>query len=174
MVIIKARAVVLAVTAALVFTTGAQANAQLPAAPAMAVGSGGWVGTWGAAPAGPVSDTPNGYPNYSIRNVIHTSVGGSSARVRLSNLFGTAPLVMGHASVAVGAAIGTADAVPGTVRELTFGGSPSVTIPAGAEVQSDAVALAVPDDADLLVTTFTPLPSGPVTYHPAATQTSAG
>jgi lysophospholipase L1-like esterase len=172
MVIIKARAVVLAVTAALVFTTGAQANTQLPASPTVAVGSGGWVGTWGAAPAGPVSNTPNGYPNYSIRNVIHASVGGSSARVRLSNLFGTAPLVMGHASVAVGAATGTADAVPGSVRELTFGGSPSVTIPAGAEVQSDAVALAVPDDTDLLVTTFTPLPSGPVTYHPAASQTS--
>jgi lysophospholipase L1-like esterase len=172
MVIIKARAVVLAVTAALVFTTGAQANAQVPDSPAVAVGSGGWVGTWGAAPAGPVPDTPNGYPNYSIRNVVHTSVGGSSARVRLSNLFGTAPLVMGHASVAVGAATGTADAVPGTVRELKFGGSPSVTIPAGAEVQSDAVALTVPDDTDLLVTTFTPVPSGPVTYHPAASQTS--
>jgi lysophospholipase L1-like esterase len=39
-------------------------------------------------------------------------------------------------------------------------------------VQSDAVALNVPEDGDLLVTTFTPTPSGPVTYHPAASQTS--
>jgi lysophospholipase L1-like esterase len=174
--VIKARTVVFAVCAALVFTTGTRASAQIPTSsvpvPVAVADSGGWVGTWGAAPAGPVSNTPDGYPNYSIRNVVHTSVGGSSARVRLSNAFGDAPLVMGHASVAVSATSGTADAIPGTVRELTFGGSPSVTIPAGAEVQSDAVSLAVPDDADLLVTTYTPVPSGPVTYHPAASQTS--
>jgi lysophospholipase L1-like esterase len=174
MVISGTRAVVLAASLALVFVTGTQASAQLPVPPVRAVvaDSGDWVGTWGAAPAGPVANTGNGYPNFSIRNVLHTSVGGSQARVRFSNEFGTAPLVLGHASVAVGATPGTADAIAGTVRGLTFGGRSSVTIPAGAEVQSDAASLAVPADADLLVTTYTPTPSGPVTYHPAASQTS--
>jgi lysophospholipase L1-like esterase len=171
MAILRTRALALAASVALVLVTGTQASAQLPA-PAPAASSGDWVGTWGAAPAGPVANTGNGYVNYSIRNVIHTSVGGSSARVRFSNLFGAAPLVLGHASVAVRGTPGTADAAPGTVRELTFGGHASVTIPAGAEVQSDAAPLAVPADADLLVTTYTPSPSGPVTYHPAASQTS--
>ncbi len=79
---------------------------------------------------------------------------------------------MGHVSVAVSARAGYPEAVAGTMRELTFGGSPTVTIPAGAEILSDQVSLRVPRDADLLVTTYTPAPSGPVTYHGLATQTS--
>jgi lysophospholipase L1-like esterase len=45
-------------------------------------------------------------------------------------------------------------------------------VPAGADVLSDPAMLRVPDDTDLLVTTYVPTPSGPVTYHPAAAQTS--
>ena len=45
-------------------------------------------------------------------------------------------------------------------------------MPAGAEALSDAVDLRVPADGDLLVTTYVPTKSGPVTYHPAALQTS--
>jgi lysophospholipase L1-like esterase len=133
---------------------------------------GGWVGSWAAAPAAGVPNTPQGYPNYSIRNVVHTSIGGSKARVRLSNTFGTGPLVFGHVTVAVAAAAGSPRAVPGSLRTLTFGGMSTVVVPAGAEVLSDPATVRVPADADLLVTTFVPTPSGPVTYHPAAQQTS--
>jgi len=35
-----------------------------------------WAGTWEAAPASGVDNTPNGYPNYSIRNVVHTRIPG--------------------------------------------------------------------------------------------------
>jgi lysophospholipase L1-like esterase len=129
----------------------------------------GWVGTWAAAPAAGVG---NGYPNYSIRNVVHTSVGGSAVRVRLSNRFSTQPVLMGRVSVAVAAHAGSPEAVAGTMRELSFGGSSSITIPAGASVVSDQVSLRVPRDADLLITTFTPSASGPVTFHPLARQTS--
>ena len=52
---------------------------------------GGWVGTWAASPATGVPNTPDGYPNYSIRNVVHTSVGGAEVRVRLSNGSGRHP-----------------------------------------------------------------------------------
>lgn len=130
----------------------------------------GWVGTWAASPAAGVANTPQGYPNYSIRNVVHTSAGGNQARVRLSNTFGTAPLTFGHVTLAV------ADTGPraagGTMRTLTFGGQSTVVVPAGAEVLSDPAWLRVPADADLLVTTYVPTPSGPVTYHPLAQQTS--
>lgn len=130
----------------------------------------GWVSTWHTAMARPAPNTPQGLANRSIRNVVHTSVGGPSARVRLSNVYGTAPVLMGRVTVAVAAE--APNAVPGTVREVTFGGAPSITIPAGAEVLSDRVSLAVPADHDLLVTVFTPSPSGPVTEHPRAYQTS--
>ncbi|KAA2256896.1 SGNH/GDSL hydrolase family protein [Solihabitans fulvus] len=133
---------------------------------------GGWIGTWSASPAAAVPGTDNGYPNFSIRNVVHTSVGGSAVRVRLSNAFGASPLPLGHVTVAVASAPTSPTAVPGTMRALTFGGRTTVTVPAGAEVLSDGVNLTVPADADLLVTTFSPTPSGPVTYHPAAAQTS--
>ena len=58
------------------------------------------------------------------------------------------------------------------MRTVTFGGQQSVVVPAAAEVLSDPVRLAVPRDGDLLVTTYTPTPSGPVTYHSFTAQTS--
>jgi lysophospholipase L1-like esterase len=141
-------------------------------APAARGGAEEWVGTWGASPVGARAETDGGFAGYSIRNVIHTSVGGTAARVRLSNAFSEVPVLMAHVTIAVAATAGTADAVSGSVRELTFDGSPSVSIPAGAELSSDPVEFDVPADADLLVTTYTPEPSGPVTYHPVASETS--
>jgi lysophospholipase L1-like esterase len=133
---------------------------------------GGWVGTWATSPATGVPNTPNGYPNFSIRNVVHTSIGGASVRVRLSNRFGTKPLELGTVTVAVAAEPNSPRAVAGSMRTLTFSRSQSITVPPGAEVLSDASPLRVPEDGDLLVTTYVPTPSGPVTYHPAALQTS--
>ena len=132
--------------------------------------AGDWVGTWQTAMAQQAAGTDQGMPNYSIRNVVHTSTGGRAARVRLSNVYGTAPVLMGRVTLAVAAA--APNAVPGTMRSLTFGGARSITIPAGGEVLSDPVPLTVPADGDLLVTVFTPEASSPVTVHPRAYQTS--
>ena len=108
----------------------------------------------------------------SVRNVVHTSVGGTSARITLSNLYGQSPLTITHASIALAAADDTAAAAVDTMRRLTFGGSPSVVVPAGGQVMSDAVGITVTHDSDVLVTTYSPTPSGPVTYHPHAQQIS--
>ncbi|QXV56212.1 SGNH/GDSL hydrolase family protein [Amycolatopsis sp. TNS106] len=142
------------------------------AAPMEGSATSGWVGTWAAAPAAGVAGTDNGYPNFSIRNIVHTSAGGHEVRVRLSNAFGRAPVLFGRVTVAVAAGPDTPQAVPGTMRTLTFGGDREVTVPAGADIVSDGAALTVPRDGDLLVTTYTPTPSGPVTYHPLALQNS--
>jgi lysophospholipase L1-like esterase len=150
-------------------TTSGSANTD-SAAPVLAEQAGGWAGTWATAPAAGVANTPDGYPGYSIRNVVHTSAGGDRTRVHLSNAFGTAPLTFGHVTVAVQST--GPDAVPGTLRSLAFGGAPSVVVPAGAEAVSDPADLRVPADANLLVTTYVPAKSGPVTYHPLAMQTS--
>jgi len=72
------------------------------------------------------------FSNQTIRLIVHTSVGGNSVRVRLSNLFGPQSLVVGSVHVAhssTGATI-----APGSDRPVTFSRASSVTIPAGALV----------------------------------------
>jgi lysophospholipase L1-like esterase len=149
--------------------SSAPAASRAPADPAS---SGRWVGSWSSAPATHEPGNTSGYPRMSIRNVVHVSVGGSSTRIHLSNLYGNKPLPISHATVAVAAAPGSANAADGSMRELTFGGRRTALIPAHASATSDPVRLRVPDSCDLLVTTYSALPSGTVTYHPFSRQTS--
>ncbi|AVH55840.1 MULTISPECIES: SGNH/GDSL hydrolase family protein [Streptomyces] len=127
-----------------------------------------WTGTWEAAASG----TGPALPGASIRNVVHTSVGGRAARVRFSNRLGTAPLQLGAVTLALqqGGAPASPAAVPGSLRTVTFAGASSVTIPAGTDLVSDPVALAVPADSNLLISLHTPADSGPATYHRSALQ----
>ncbi len=141
--------------------------------PAAPVSTGTWVTSWAAAPAGGEPGTElTGLAGRSVRNVVHTSAGGSGARVTLSNLYGQSPLTVTHASLAVSADPDTAAALASTMRRLTFAGHPSVVIPPGGEATSDAVRIAVPHDGDVLITTYSPVGSGPVTYHRHARQIS--
>ncbi|MFI9806044.1 SGNH/GDSL hydrolase family protein [Streptomyces sp. NPDC052301] len=137
------------------------------------VSAGTWVGSWSTAPVGgePGTET-NGMAGHSVRNVVHADTGGTSARITLSNLYGQSPLALTHASIALSTGDGTAAADPQTMRRLTFNGSTSVVIPAGGQIVSDAVRLTIPHAGDVLVTTYSPTPSGPVTYHPHARQIS--
>ena len=132
-----------------------------------------WVGTWSAAMhqpnPGPPGLTNPGFTNLTLRQILHTSVGGTRVRVRLS-AFGAGPVVVGTAHIAIRES--DAAILPGTDRILTFGGEESVTIPAGAVVLSDAVDLEVPPLADLAVSIFVPGPTGPTTWHFSAQQTT--
>jgi lysophospholipase L1-like esterase len=94
------------------------------------------------------------YNNQTLRAIVHTSVGGDEVRVRIANTFGTAPLAIGAAHVAVSAA-GSA-IVPGTDRALTFGGRASVSIPAGAVALSDSVDLRVEAVSDIAISLYLP------------------
>ncbi|MGW3497173.1 SGNH/GDSL hydrolase family protein [Streptomyces sp. NPDC001020] len=137
------------------------------------VSTGTWVGAWSASPSGAEPGTEmRGLAGQSVRNVVHTSVGGTSARVTLSNLYGQQPLALTHASIAAAATSQDATAAADTMRRLTFGGATTVVIPPGEQVVSDAVAIALPQGCDVLVTTYSPTPSGPVTYHRQARQIS--
>ncbi|MDT0342959.1 SGNH/GDSL hydrolase family protein [Streptomyces litchfieldiae] len=149
-----------------------QAAAPVPAPAEEVVPAAGaeWVGTWSAAPTGGEPGTRDGLANRSVRNVVRASVGGTGARVELSNRYGTAPVTFTHVTLARAAGGGPA-AVPGSLRRVTFGDMTSVTVPAGGSVLSDAVTLEVAPGGDLLVTVYAPGPSGPVTYHRMAQQT---
>jgi lysophospholipase L1-like esterase len=112
--------------------------------------------------------------NQTLRQVVRTSIGGERVRVVFSNAFGTAPLPVGAAHIALREKDATVAAK--SDRALTFGGSASVTIPAGAVIVSDPVSLTVPAFADLAIDLYLPIDtstsSSPVTTHAGALQTS--
>ena len=58
----------------------------------------------------------------TLRQIVHTSLGGDRVRVVLSNAFGSGPLAIGAANVALREK--DASIVPSSARPLTFGGSP--------------------------------------------------
>jgi hypothetical protein len=110
-----------------------------------------------------------GNHNYTgtVRNIVFTSVGGNTVRVRLSNIFGSQPYEFGDASVGVSDSQGN---ITGPIVPLTFSGQRSVTIPQGAEVVSDPVGLTVPALHDLAVSVYVPHADGEQTGHPDAQQ----
>lgn len=97
------------------------------------------------------------YNNQTIREIVHTSIGGNQVRVRIANTFGSAPLVIGAAHVAVSGS--GSSIVPGTDRVLTFGGRTSVTIPTGAPALSDPVDLHVQPVSDIAISLYLPNPT---------------
>ncbi|MFJ6434357.1 SGNH/GDSL hydrolase family protein [Streptomyces sp. NPDC091416] len=125
-----------------------------------------WTGTWATAPTGtPASDT-TAFENETLRQTVRVSIGGDRVRIRLSNEFGQEPLVIGEARIARAAAGGPASRIdPRTDRPLTFGGRASVTIPAGAPLLSDPVALRVPAGSDLVVSIHLPERTAGATLH---------
>jgi lysophospholipase L1-like esterase len=150
-----------------------------------------WVATWGASPiatanpaaappvaAGAPPATPakpgpgpfRGAHDQTIRMVVHTSIGGRSARVELANTFGVDRLKIGSAHMALrdhdSAIVASSD------RPLTFSGLSSVTIPAGASMISDPVDFAVPAVGDLVVSIYIPGESGPPTQHATGLHTT--
>jgi lysophospholipase L1-like esterase len=131
-----------------------------------------WVATWAASPmaASDSGQAAQGFGNQTVRDIVYTSVGGDALRVRLSNLFGTRPLTIGNASV--GSVLASAVLVPGSGRPLTFGGSATVTIPAGSTVTSDPLSETVMPLAELAISLYLPDPTGPATNHAYAGQTN--
>lgn len=117
-----------------------------------------WVGTWAASPsdAGLTGWQTVARPlaAQSLRMVVRPTLSGGTVRVHLSNRYATTPADLGPVTVAVRAT--GADAVPGTVRSLTFQGKHAFTLAAGADVVSDPVALPVTAGHDLLVSLHVP------------------
>ncbi|HVC90555.1 MAG TPA: SGNH/GDSL hydrolase family protein [Acidobacteriaceae bacterium] len=141
-----------------------------------------WVATWGAGMMATAPGSAHDITGQTLREIVHTSVGGSQVRVWLSNRFGSEPLHIGAAHIAVSASEsagvnpdGSADdsgIAAGTDRALTFNQSDSVVIPAGAEVVSDPVALVVPALSNLAVSMYFPDRTMATTEHSSAQQIS--
>ena len=122
---------------------------------------------------GPGAPPPLNFSNQTLRQIVHTSVGGDRIRVIFSNVFGTAPLAIGAASVALREK--EAAIFPKSDRMLAFGGSPSTVVPPGAVVFSDPVNLNVSPQADLAIDLYLPgdtASPSPVATHVGALQTN--
>jgi hypothetical protein len=93
--------------------------------------------------------------------------------VQLSNAYGTTPLDIGAARVALRSH--DSEIVAGSDRPLLFNGRPAVVIPPGTVMMSDPVDLTVPALSDLAVSVYVPgeaaLSSG--TRSPCTRPTSA-
>ena len=95
----------------------------------------------------------------TVRQVVRVTIGGRAIRVRFSNRFGTTPLRIAGAHVAL--ATGPAEAAirPGSDRSLTFAGRADVEVPAGADFWSDSVQIVLPALQDVAISTrFAALP----------------
>lgn len=85
----------------------------------------------------------------TLRMRVIVAIGGKALRVRFSNEEGFTPLRLGSATI--GLAGNGFDARPGTIRPLTFGGAKAATIPPGAPMVSDAIALPVDALTELVI-----------------------
>ena len=116
------------------------------------------VGSWSTPP----QNIGSGFGQVTVREFVHSSVGGRAARIRLSNEYGQEPLVVQDARLALRDASTANGVLTATDHALTFSGSASVTIPVGAIAISDPVEMRVPALSDI----------GVSFYLPAATFTS--
>jgi lysophospholipase L1-like esterase len=138
-----------------------------------------WATTWAASPSqlvDAVAKVPkfqtlfHPEPVQTIREIVHTSIGGDKVRIRFTNAFGSEPLEIVTAHVAVR---DKRDAiVPATDQHLVFGGTSIVIVPPGAIVLSDPVNLRFAPHSDLAITLVTKGRNGTSTLHALALQTS--
>ena len=152
-----------------------------------------WVGTWATAvvlrpqpprtsgtdqppatAAQPAAQPPLRLNNQTLRQIVHVSIGGTRARLVLTNEFGTAPLQIGAASIALHDK--DEKTVANSSRAVMFAGRSSVTIPSGGAMLSDPVDMNVPALGDLAIDLFLPEemlpPTSPLTVHAGASQTN--
>ncbi|WP_262299852.1 SGNH/GDSL hydrolase family protein [Microvirga sesbaniae] len=136
-----------------------------------------WIGTWMASPQ-PLWEAdfplPTNVPftiwDQTVRMVARVSLGGRQVRATLCNEYGTRPLRIGDAQIAL--ARGGGATVSGSQRQLTFGGKTTASIPPGAKVISDPVDLEIASLTDVAISLYLPEPNALSTFHWDGRQTA--
>jgi lysophospholipase L1-like esterase len=101
----------------------------------------------------------------TIRNAVRVTAGGKRLRIRLCNMMGGEPLVVGRVTIALQVRPGSPEAVRGTMAELTFSGDRSVVVPPESHITSDPVDFDLANEASLLVSLFVSAQPQIVTMH---------
>ena len=135
-----------------------------------------WLPTWSpsqqATVARPAAGTPDPVPTYAnvtLRQIVHTTIGGDRVRIRISNEYGDRPLKIDAAHIALRTSGSTID--PASDRALLFGGKPSAIVRAGAVLTSDPISFAVPKLGDLAISLYLPDSARTGTRHSLGVQT---
>lgn len=158
--------------------------AQLIHLTALQAQSGGqehWVATWttaqllvrpvpAPAPAAAAPTGARGFNNQTLRMMVRASIGGRRLRVKISNAFGSAPVALGAAHIAIRNK--DSEIVPASDRALSFNGKPGCAIGPGIVTMSDPVELTFAPLADLAVSLYFPGETGPPTTHSTALHTT--
>ena len=145
------------------------------AAPAQAA-DGAWIETWAAAPSPPnlverpYAPLSPSFSGQTLREVVRVSAGGRRVRIRFTNEYGTSPLRIGAAHIALAGDQGAIQ--PASDRMVTFNGKPQALIPAGAPMLSDPIELSTAPLSTLSISLYLPDATGPCTCHPLGMQTS--
>lgn len=130
-----------------------------------------WLSSWGTSLMVPDKNNELAAEQWSdatLRQIVPMSVSGKRLRVRFSNVYGSGPISINKAGVALAAKLGTPSLKTGSVKPLTFSGKTAVLIPAGAEYYSDPVDLDHPARADLAVSFHISEAPARQTSHPGA------
>ncbi len=136
----------------------------------------GWVTTWSTAVAQPYADPTQlnnahlVFNNQTLREIVHTSIGSDTVRVRISNVFGNSAIEIGAAHIALNTTASGID--PTTDHVLTFSGRTDVTLPLNAMLISDPIAFSVPAAGNLVISLFFPNPTNGAAVHYSAAQTN--
>lgn len=154
------------------------ALAKAPSSPDPA--STAWVATWQASPQAAwgvdflfPSRIPPVLRDQTVRQAARLSLGGARLRIELSNAYGEQPIRVGGATVARPAQGGGDGAIAdGSLRAVTFGGREAATIPPGASLLSDPVALPVTALSQVMVSVFLPAAAAMRTFHWDGRQTA--
>ncbi len=143
---------------------GAGATVLRPTTSRAAAGDTAWTGTWAVAPQASGAT----FNQQTLRQVVHTTIGGTAARIRLSNVFGSQPVTF--VDVQLAQSSGGSSVVAGSSRTVTFNGAGSVTVPVGGAAVSDTVTFAAGAESDLAVSFYLPSPTGNATQHQLGNQ----
>jgi len=145
--------------------TELEPSPESPATDALAAAP-AWTGTWAVSPQG----SGTSFNGQTLRQIVHTSIAGSAARIQLSNVFGNQSIQIRDVHIArraSGSSIATS-----SDRVVTFAGQSQITIPAGGLAVSDPVDFSVAALSDVAVSFFLPQLTGPATSHQMGMQTS--
>ncbi len=148
------------------------------AASPVSAADGHWVTTWGCGPqlTEPGNLPPAPLANSTLRQFVRTTLGGKHLRIRFSNAYGTDPVTIQAANIALASGSGSAGDANinvATDTALTFHGAPGAVIPPGETLLSDPIAFDLPAITNVAVSIhFGNISASTINGHPGSRTTS--